>query len=60
MAHHKKGKVSRNARAGCKMCKAWKLHGMCRGNEQFEKFSDYKRRKVAKLAVDEFCRKVFD
>lgn len=44
MAHHKKGKRRRNRRAGCKMCKPWKICGYDKEAMASQKFSDYKRR----------------
>lgn len=44
--HHKRGRA-RNRRAGCKMCKPWKVNGVGKGGnrgELPEKFSDFKRR----------------
>ncbi len=41
--HHKRGKA-RNARAGCKLCKSWKVNGFRTGRLDGEKFSDHKRR----------------
>ncbi len=45
--HHKRGKA-RAARAGCKMCKPWKLNGFRTGREGGERFSDHRRRTAAK------------
>jgi hypothetical protein len=41
--HHKRGRA-RNRRAGCKMCKPWKINGVCSENYVGEKFSDHRRR----------------
>ena len=41
--HHKRGKA-RNVRAGCKMCKPWKVNGFRTGRKDGEKFSDHARR----------------
>lgn len=43
--HHKRGKA-RNARAGCKLCKPWKVNGFRTGRQDGEKFSDHRRRKA--------------
>lgn len=43
MAHHKK-KRPPAARAHCSMCKPWKDGRIARDSEEFEKFSDHKRR----------------
>ena len=39
----KRGK-RRNLRAGCKMCKYWKINGFRTERKDGEKFSDHKRR----------------
>lgn len=48
--NHKRGRA-RNRRAGCKLCKPWKINGVSRTGsnrcEYFEKFSDHKRRVFA-------------
>jgi hypothetical protein len=46
MAHHKRGR-SRSRRAGCKLCKYWKINGYRTERVGGEKFSDHRRRKVA-------------
>jgi hypothetical protein len=46
MAHHKR-KRARNRRAGCKMCKYWKINGFPTENESGERFSDHRRREAA-------------
>jgi hypothetical protein len=43
MMHHKRGRA-RNRRAGCKMCKQWKVNGVRSESYAGEKFSDYRRR----------------
>jgi hypothetical protein len=48
--HHKR-KRSRNQRAGCKMCKFWKVNGFQTENSKGEKFSDHKRRRSALLDI---------
>lgn len=45
--HFKRGKA-RNARAGCKLCKPWKANGFRTGRLDGEKFSDHRRRVVAR------------
>ena len=47
MANHKK-KRPKNRRAGCLMCKFWKVNGYGKEKLDSEKFSDYRRRKTAK------------
>lgn len=42
--HHKKGKRIRNRRAGCKMCKPWKISGVRTEAVGGEKFTDHKNR----------------
>ena len=44
--HHKRHRP-RNARAGCKMCKPWKVNGFSTAAYDGEKFSDHRRRLVA-------------
>lgn len=48
--HHKRGKA-RNTRAGCKMCKFWKVNGFATERREGEKFSDHRRRVAARSAV---------
>ena len=52
MSHHKR-KRPRNRRGGCKMCKYWKVNGFSTERKDGEKFSDHRRRVVAKVACDE-------
>ena len=51
MANHKKHR-NVSARGHCKMCKHWKINGMCRDNPDFEKYSDHKRRMCAKQDIE--------
>ena len=44
--HHKR-KRPRNRRAGCKMCKPWKVNGFSASSYEGEKFSDHTKRKAA-------------
>ena len=44
---HFKRKRARNVRAGCKLCKFWKLNGYATERSEGEKFSDHRRRDVA-------------
>lgn len=46
--HHKRGRA-RNARAGCKLCKPWKVNGFRTGRREGEKFSDHRRRAAATI-----------
>lgn len=41
--NHKR-KRARNARAGCKLCKPWKVNGFRNERQDGEPFSDHKRR----------------
>lgn len=43
MANHKR-KRPRNQRAGCKMCKGWKVNGFRTERRDGERFSDHRRR----------------
>jgi len=40
--HHKRGRP-RNRRAGCKLCKPWKVNGFRTERIDGEKFSDHRR-----------------
>ena len=44
--HHKR-KRPRNRRAGCKLCKPWKVNGFRTERKDGERFSDYRRRSVS-------------
>lgn len=44
--NHKRGRA-RNRRAGCKLCKPWKVNGFRTERADGEKFSDHRRRVVA-------------
>lgn len=50
MAHHKRGK-RKNRRAGCIMCKPWKMNGYGKDSPGWEKFSDHVRRQVAQQDI---------
>ena len=52
--NHKRGR-SRNVRAGCKMCKYWKINGFRTERKDGERFSDHKRRTVADETEDLYC-----
>jgi len=41
--HHKRGRA-RRSRAGCKLCKPWKMNGVRTEAYAGEKFSDRRRR----------------
>lgn len=40
--NHKRGRP-KNRRAGCLMCKFWKVNGYTKHSKEGEKFSDYRR-----------------
>ena len=44
--HHKRGR-RRNLRAGCKLCKFWKVNGYGPERRDSEKFADHRRRASA-------------
>ncbi len=46
MANHKRGRP-KNSRAGCLMCKPWKVNGVGTESKEGEAFSDHKRRSAA-------------
>jgi len=46
MAHNKHGRP-KNSRAGCLMCKPWKMNGISTNSKEGESFSDRKRRPSA-------------
>jgi hypothetical protein len=48
--NHKR-KKRRNLRAGCKMCKPWKVNGVPTEREGGEKFSDHAKRAAATVAI---------
>jgi hypothetical protein len=48
--HHKRGKA-RNQRAGCKLCKPWKVNGYRNERAQGERFGDHRRRDAAARAT---------
>lgn len=45
--HHKR-KRPKNRRAGCQHCKPWKVNGFATERANGERFSDHKRRTLAK------------
>jgi hypothetical protein len=48
--NHKR-KRARNRRAGCKLCKPWKVNGVRTESADGEKFSDHRRRTADAEAV---------
>lgn len=51
--HHKR-KKARNARAGCKMCKHWKVNGFSKKRLEGEKFSDHKKRDAVEKEIKDY------
>ena len=49
--NHKR-KRPRNRRAGCKLCKPWKVNGFATERQDGEKFSDHRRRVVAAAQME--------
>jgi len=47
MAHHKR-KRPKNQRAGCLMCKPWKMNGFGKSRTDAESFSDHRRLESAR------------
>ena len=54
--HHKRRR-SRNRRAGCKLCKPWKINGYRNERSGGEQFSDHRRRRAA---AEEIKSNVYD
>lgn len=50
--HHKR-KRPKNRRAGCLMCKPWKVNGFATERKEGERWSDHKRRQWAEEATTE-------
>jgi hypothetical protein len=60
MAHHKR-KRPKNRRAGCLLCKPWKMNGFAKGRVDAESLSDHRRRfdaegQLAEARVEIFTR----
>ena len=55
MAHHKRGRARRR-RAGCKLCKPWKLNGHRTERAGGERFGDHRRRLAAGREIHEITR----
>ena len=58
MAHHKR-KRPKNRRAGCLLCKPWKMNGFAKGRVDAESLSDHRRRfdaegQLAEVRVEMF------
>jgi hypothetical protein len=58
MAHHKR-KRPKNRRAGCLLCKPWKMNGFGKGRLDAEKLSDYRRRLDADRETEQVRREPF-
>lgn len=52
MANHKRRKP-KNARAGCLLCKPWKVNGFATERSEGEKHSDHVRRDAAKKEIED-------
>jgi hypothetical protein len=48
--NHKRGRP-RNRRAGCKLCKPWKVNGYRTERAEGERFSDHRRRVSAAAEI---------
>jgi len=48
--NHKRKKAA-NRRAGCKLCKPWKVNGYRTGRDGGESFANHRRRVVADEAI---------
>jgi hypothetical protein len=57
MAHHKRRRP-KNRRAGCLLCKPWKVNGYARRRIDGERFGDHRRRHRIELEVAAFSRGV--
>jgi len=55
MAHHKRRRP-KNCRAGCLLCKPWKVNGVRTERTDAEKFSDHRRRVMAAIEIDSYWR----
>ena len=55
MPHHKRCRP-KNRRAGCLLCKPWKMNGISRESPEFERFSDHRRRRFAAEDIAETLR----
>lgn len=62
MANHKRGR-SKNQRAGCKLCKPWKVNGVGKGGnlgDLPEKYSDFNKRMVADQDINSMYDEVIN
>ncbi|HED13109.1 MAG TPA: hypothetical protein ENI62_05555 [Gammaproteobacteria bacterium] len=53
--HHKRGRP-KNRRAGCKLCKPWKVNGVRTERADGEKFSDHRRRMIAANTITVYSK----
>lgn len=51
--NHKRGRA-RNRRAGCELCKPWKVNGVRTECTEGEKWSDHKRRECARMGAERY------
>jgi len=59
MANHKR-KRPKNRRAGCLLCKPWKVNGFAKSRVGAEQFGDHRRRLFAERAVRSARQGEFD
>ncbi|OGQ81622.1 MAG: hypothetical protein A3F90_02345 [Deltaproteobacteria bacterium RIFCSPLOWO2_12_FULL_60_19] len=52
MAHHKRNRP-KNRRAGCLLCKPWKINGSAKARSDAEPLSDHRRRDSANREVEQ-------
>jgi len=52
MAHHKR-RQPKNRRAGCLLCKPWKMNGFAKNRLDGERLSDHRRRRFADQEVEQ-------
>lgn len=57
--HHKR-KRPKNQRAGCLMCKFWKVNGYPKEGKQSESWSSHRRRKLARGEIEDAKREQDD
>jgi hypothetical protein len=52
MAHHKRRRA-KNRRAGCLLCKPWKMNGFGKSRPDAESFADHRRRFGAQREIND-------
>ena len=52
MPHHKRRRP-KNRRAGCLLCKPWKVNGFSKGRLDAERYSDHRRRILAEREIND-------